>query len=199
MTVLVIPGAFTPTLCLGLRSLHGIGEVRESGFMQPGADGKTWEVLDRSVKSRSDLLLDPTEFVGKVVLAQLQARVLPAARVAFGRELTRLERLLVGSYDSAAGGHFKAHRDDEYPGTRHRQVALSVILNDDFEGGELELPELGMSLKPPAGTAVLFECSQLHLVRPVTSGRRFAFVSFLYDAEGEAILAAEAQHIGEPS
>ena len=43
------------------------------------------------------------------------------------------------------------------------RFAVSLNLNDDFEGGELVFPEYaGVKVSPPAGAAAVFSCSVLH-------------------------------------
>jgi predicted 2-oxoglutarate/Fe(II)-dependent dioxygenase YbiX len=50
------------------------------------------------------------------------------------------------------------------------------------------LPEFGRRVyRAPVGGAVVFSCSALHQVTPVTSGRRYAFLAFLY-GEADAAL-----------
>ena len=45
-------------------------------------------------------------------------------------------------------------------------------------------PEFGRKLyRPPVGGALLFSCAALHQVTPVTKGRRYAFLAFLYGEE----------------
>ena len=74
---------------------------------------------------------------------------------------------------------FNAHRDNTTKGTAHRRFAVSLNLNDDFEGGELVFPEFaGVRVSPPAGGAAVFSCSLLHQVLPVTRGRRFVLTTF---------------------
>jgi predicted 2-oxoglutarate/Fe(II)-dependent dioxygenase YbiX len=59
--------------------------------------------------------------------------------------------------------------------------ALSLNLNDDYEGGQLRFPEYGNHLyRPDAGAALIFSCAHLHEVLEVTAGRRFVLLSFLY-------------------
>ena len=51
-----------------------------------------------------------------------------------------------------------------------------------LKGGKLKLPEFGRHLySPPTGGAVVFPYSLLHEATPVTSGKRFVFLPFLYD------------------
>ena len=49
-------------------------------------------------------------------------------------------------------------------------------------------PEFGRRpYRAPMGGAVVFSCGALHQVMPVTKGRRFAFLAFLY-GEADAAL-----------
>ena len=62
----------------------------------------------------------------------------------------------------------------------HRVFALTLNLNDDYEGGQLRFPEYGNHLyRPDAGAALVFSCAHLHEVVDVTEGRRFVLLSFL--------------------
>ena len=65
---------------------------------------------------------------------------------------------------SVEGKHFfGAHRDNGAPTTADRAFAVSLNLNDDFEGGELVFPEYaGLKVSPPTGAAAVFSCSLLH-------------------------------------
>ena len=97
---------------------------------------------------------------------------------AFDREFA-FDSHVVLSY-SAEGRHFfAAHRDNGAPTTADRAFAVSLNLNDDFEGGELVFPEYAaVRVSPPAGAAAVFSCSLLHKVGPVTRGRRYALTTF---------------------
>ena len=45
-------------------------------------------------------------------------------------------------------------------------------------------PEFGRKVyRPPVGGALVFSCGALHQVMPVTRGRRYAFLAFLYGEE----------------
>ena len=92
--------------------------------------------------------------------------------------------MLIACYDAERGDYFRRHRDNQTPATATRRFALTLNLNsDEYEGGELVFPEYGNDrYKPPTGAAVLFSCSLLHEALPVTSGQRFALLSFLRDA-----------------
>ena len=67
-----------------------------------------------------------------------------------------------------------------------RKLSISLLLNDDFTGGELQLLETnslckgqGLTLTPPAGEAVVFPSWVVHRVNPVTSGTRFSLVAWM--------------------
>jgi predicted 2-oxoglutarate/Fe(II)-dependent dioxygenase YbiX len=88
----------------------------------------------------------------------------------------------VACYDAAEGAHFRAHRDNTAKGTAHRRFAVSINLNDGYDGGELWFPEFGpRRYRPPAGGAVVFSFSLLHEATRVTRGVRYATLPFLYD------------------
>ena len=74
-------------------------------------------------------------------------------------------------------------------GTAHRRFAVTINLNSrDYDGGEIWFPEFGPRMyKAPSGAAIVFSCSLLHEVPPVTRGRRYAFLPFLYDASAAEV------------
>ena len=103
--------------------------------------------------------------------------------------------------DAEEGGYFQAHRDNTTPGTAHRRFAVSINLNaEEFEGGNLRFPEFGRrTYRPPTGGAVVFSCSLLHEATPVTKGRRFATLPFLYDEAGARIREANLHTFAKPA
>ena len=109
-----------------------------------------------------------------------------------------MERYIVSCYAAEDAGHFRAHRDNTTKGTAHRRFAVSINLNDDFDGGELSFPEYGhRGFKVPTGGAVVFSGALLHAVSPVTRGRRYAFLPFLYDDAAARIREANNKFLGE--
>ncbi len=111
-------------------------------------------------------------------------RLLPQIERYFQFQATRMDRYIVACYDSESGGHFFRHRDNVNAGAEHRRFALSINLNGDFDGCDLMFPEFGRKVyRPPVGGALVFSCGALHQVMPVTRGRRYAFLAFLYGEE----------------
>jgi predicted 2-oxoglutarate/Fe(II)-dependent dioxygenase YbiX/peroxiredoxin len=179
--VLILPRVFEPEFCRELIELYQRHGGRESGFMRE-VGGKTTAVLDHGFKRRADYAI-ADETVRRAARERIQRRVVPAIEQAFQFQITRMERYIVACYAAERGGHFRAHRDNTTKGTAHRRFAVTINLNaDEFQGGELRFPEFGArAYRAPTGGAVVFSCSLLHEVLPVTAGRRFAFLPFLYD------------------
>lgn len=175
--VLFVPQVFEPELCRELIAHFETGAHADSPM--PGKDGGAGAV-DPKAKVRKDLSLgdDP---LGRRVSATLARRLLPEVQKAFFYRPTRFERPKLVRYDAEQGGHFHVHRDNPSPQTAHRRFAVSLNLNDDFEGGDLVFPEYDdRCYAPPAGGALVFGCAHAHAVRPVTAGRRHALITFLY-------------------
>jgi predicted 2-oxoglutarate/Fe(II)-dependent dioxygenase YbiX len=189
--VLVLPRVLEPALCGRLVALYEAGGGAESGFMVE-RDGRTVGVYDDSRKRRRDQPIEDRALQA-AIRARIGRRIAPEMRKAFQFDPTRIERYIVACYDGASGGHFRAHRDNTTPATAHRRFAVTVNLNDDFEGGELWFPEFGpRRYRPPAGGAAVFSCSLLHEARPVAAGRRYALLPFLYDDAAARLREANA-------
>ncbi|MFL5295368.1 MAG: 2OG-Fe(II) oxygenase [Phenylobacterium sp.] len=187
--VAIVPRVFDAEICKRLIAHYDALGGALSGVMRD-VDGKTVGVLD-SFKSRRDVVIDDPA-LREEVRARLVRRLLPEIKRVFQFEVTRFERYLIACYDAGEGGYFRPHRDNQSLGTKHRRYAVSINLNaDQFEGGDLRFPEFGRrTYRPPTGGAVVFCCSLQHEATPVTAGRRYAYLPFLYDEEGARIREA---------
>jgi peroxiredoxin/predicted 2-oxoglutarate/Fe(II)-dependent dioxygenase YbiX len=175
--VLLIPGVLSPQDCKVLIEKWERENV-ETGVAteQSGVGGQE---IDHTYKSRRDHQIDDPAVIARVN-DKLARRIVPEVRKAFNYEITRFEHLRIGCYDAGAG-YFRAHRDNTKPATAHRKFALTLCLNDDYEGGCLRFPEYGEQFyRPPAGGAVVFSTSLLHEVLDVTAGRRFTLITFFF-------------------
>lgn len=194
--VLIVPRVFEPALCQRLIDLYEANGGEESGFMRE-ENGLTVERVDYQHKRRSDYHIEDA-----ALLEQLRARLvrflLPQIKRALGWQATRIERWMVACYDGDnGGGHFRAHRDNTTKGTAHRKFACTINLNAaDYDGGNLCFPEFGTrTYRAPTGGAVIFSCSLLHEAKPVTRGKRYAFLPFLYDEEGAKLREANLKFL----
>ncbi|ROU04366.1 2OG-Fe(II) oxygenase [Histidinibacterium lentulum] len=194
--VLFLPRVFEPELCRHLIDLYETNGGEESGFMRE-IGGRTVGVQDPGFKRRKDCTIEDKELIGALQTRFLR-RVVPEIAKVHQFRVTRMERYIVSCYSAEDGGHFQAHRDNTTKGTAHRRFAVSVNLNDDFDGGEVSFPEYGTrSFKAPPGGAVVFSCSLLHKVSKVSRGRRYAFLPFLYDDAAARIREENARFVGE--
>ncbi|MCY1402791.1 2OG-Fe(II) oxygenase superfamily protein [compost metagenome] len=192
--VLVVPGIFEPSLCKALIDYYETQGGTESGFMVE-REGRTVEMADPLHKRRRDCFVEEKALLDGCT-RRIHKRLLPEIRKAFQFDATRIERYLVACYDGKEGGHFRAHRDNTTKGTAHRRFAVSLFLNSGYEGGQLRFPEYGGGLySAPPGGAVVFSCSVLHEATPVTSGRRYMFLPFLYDEAARVIRQENRQYL----
>jgi predicted 2-oxoglutarate/Fe(II)-dependent dioxygenase YbiX/peroxiredoxin len=179
---LIVPRVFDFTLCDFLIGFYEKFGGKDSGFLLD-SDGKTSTVVDYRIKRRNDLPVAAPQ-LREVIRAQIVRRLLPAVERFFQFQATRMDRYIVACYDGAVGGHFYRHRDNVNAGAQHRRFAISMNLNSDYDGCDLMFPEFGhRTYRAPCGGAIVFSCGALHQVTPVSRGRRYAFLAFLY---GEA-------------
>ena len=195
--VLSLPNVFEPELCQKLIQLYEQNGGQQSGFMRD-EDGKTVLKIDPTHKIRSDFRITDME-LRKSLVHRIHDRIIPEIQRAFQFNATRIERYIVACYDANDGGHFRPHRDNTTRGTAHRRFAVTINLNaDDYEGGNLRFPEFGPSTyRASTGGAIIFSCSLLHEATPVTKGRRYAFLPFLYDDAAAAIREANNRFLGD--
>ncbi|MDX2103385.1 MAG: 2OG-Fe(II) oxygenase [Alphaproteobacteria bacterium] len=190
--VLVVPRVLSPDLCNRLIAhYHEVGG-KPSGFMRE-VDGKTVGAYDEAAKRRTDAEITSEAMRTEVRDGVVRALV-PMIQRAFQFNATRIERYIVACYDGADQGFFRAHRDNTTPGTAHRRFAVSINLNTgEYEGGGITFPEFGNTVyHAPLGGAVVFSCSLLHEAQPVTRGKRYATLPFLYDEASARLRQANA-------
>lgn len=178
--VLVLPDVFEPAFCERLIALYEAAGGEESGSMRE-VNGRTVGVMDYSHKRRRDYSITDQAVI-RASQEAMRRRVAPEILKIHHFRVTRMERYIVACYLAEDGGHFRQHRDNTTKGTAHRRYAVSINLNKGYEGGDISFPEYGpRTYRAPPGGAVVFSCSLLHMVSPVTRGRRYAFLPFLYD------------------
>jgi len=172
--VLVLPRVFEPDFCTQVIRLW------EKGDHQDGGVSSRYGNVGIAELKRTEDYLVREPMMQKAISDRLAYRIGPELGkvFAFDRQFS-FDAHVVLSY-SADGRHFfGAHRDNGAPTTADRAFAVSLNLNDDYDGGELVFPEYaGVRVRPPAGAAAVFSCSLLHEALPVTRGRRFVLTTF---------------------
>ncbi len=179
--VLVIPDLLAHDDCAALidhwRSGHSEGGV--SAYR----DGKAYEAKVLAQKKRRDRLVDDRALRARV-MGRVAKRLTSEMFKAFAYQNFILEPPIVGCYDAARQDYFRRHRDNLSPQTASRRFAMSLNLNDGYDGGTLTFPEYGpQEYRPPAGAGVVFSCAHIHEAKPVTRGERFVLLTFLHDPD----------------
>ncbi len=97
--------------------------------------------------------------------------------------ITNIRRLKDGEFMSA-------HKDGGYPDSEKTIVfGVAIYLNDDFTGGEINYPDLNISIKPKQSSVVIHDAKLLHQVLPVQSGSRYSITTFIFGDEKTKINA----------
>jgi len=177
---LIIPNAFTPELCKkcidAFRTGHtfdGTVGAEEKLAYRPNAKIRTDHIISGALLNEID--------------DKFSRSVFPEIKKIFGFEVTHRELYKVGLYKGDKGGFFKAHRDNFDASLGYRRLAMTLHLNDDYDGGGLRFPEYGEHIyRPKAGGAIVFSCATLHEARPVMVGERYILVCFFHGEEEEA-------------
>ncbi|WP_420564862.1 hypothetical protein [Thalassobaculum sp.] len=138
-------------------------------------------VADDTVKrNREHVVKDPE--MQRTIAQQIGPRVMNEIQKVFNFQAAlRFEMLTVLGYGEDRKDFFAPHRDS-LRSERRRRFAVSLNLNEGYEGGELTFPEYGPHLyAPPKGAGAIFGCEVLHEAKPVTKGQRWVLTTFLID------------------
>lgn len=180
--VLIVPQVFTPDECAALiREFESKGALRVDKPKpdEPAADYKL-PTYEHSRQDRVDhVIKDPA--ICQMIDQRLHARVIPQIKHAYAFDVTRREDLHIARYSGSRGGNQIGHRDNK-SATQYRRFALSVNLNEDFEGGEVVFREFSeRGYKNPAGSAMVFSSSLLHEVLETKRGVRYNLISHFFN------------------
>ncbi len=179
--MLTLSEVLSSTECAEFVRLLDNAPLSASPMLRPSGAGQALLVPDAKAKLRSDIVLDSRRPAAMFLTGRFAERVLPEVRRQFGIQLSGLEQWKVTRYP--VGGHFAEHRDNTTPDAAHRRIAVSLFLGsdgEDWNGGRLFFPEIDLAASSARGSAVLFDCSLLHLVEPVAAGQRDVIVNFFW-------------------
>jgi hypothetical protein len=174
--VLLLERVADASLCQALIDYWQGREKLTNTIDAPGGN-----IASADLKRRQDVQVADGALIARLRVV-LMGRIAHLIQQVFHTKITVFEAPVVGGYDETSGGWFRRHRDNTTPMTANRQFAVSLNLNgsDEYEGGEVRFPEFGRALyRPTAGGALVFSCSLLHEVVPITRGRRIGLFSFL--------------------
>jgi predicted 2-oxoglutarate/Fe(II)-dependent dioxygenase YbiX len=175
--VLLVPDVILPAQAQ--RLIHYFEEHEADAFRNSG-----------TYKSRSHL--HPSKALELELDNKLCKSLLPEIGKVFYSQISHRETYKICCYDASEKGAFGKHRDTIDPHL-HRRYALTLVLNDDYEGGGIRFPEYSDDIVPvPKYAAVIFPGSLYHQVREIGRGRRYVLVSFLF-TEAEARVKADCE------
>jgi predicted 2-oxoglutarate/Fe(II)-dependent dioxygenase YbiX/peroxiredoxin len=180
--VLIVPNVLSPEECGQL-----VASVEtDTPFMvrrpQPGEIAGNYRipVYEYDRQDRVDLIIKDRNTLA-FLDERIFGRVTPMIRKAFSFDVTRREDLHIARYAGPREGNAIAHRDNTSPPGAHRRFALSISLNDDYQGGGIVFGEFSpRGYRVPAGTAMVFSSSLLHEVEETTEGVRYNLISHFF-------------------
>ena len=113
-------------------------------------------------------------------LYKILNKIAISANKYFKYDINGIEKAQIITYKAPSNG-YQYHMDIGAEGTpANRKISMSLLLNDDFEGGEIcfRYNENEMCTRPEKGEAVIFSSFLSHKVKPVTKGERFVVVAW---------------------
>lgn len=63
------------------------------------------------------------------------------------------------------------------------QYGCVIYLNDDYLGGEINYPDIGLSIKPKKGSLIVHKAKYLHEILEVKSGTRYMLTTFVHGSK----------------
>ena len=86
-------------------------------------------------------------------------------------------------------GHYEFHQDgngftsfdtpeNKILHGKTRKLSMTIVLNEDYEGGEFEFFDDKNLIREKIGTVIVFPSYMVHKVRPVTKGTRYSLVAW---------------------
>ena len=136
------------------------------------AEGDGWVNLNfgNTTKNLSDDILEKSKDVDFLIRSFFE-NFIQIYKISNIRRLTNLEFMW-------------PHSDDGDPDDPRKIIfGIAIYLNDDFVGGELIYPTLGLSVTPKARSMVVHDASLRHQVFPVVSRDRYSITTFVFGDE----------------
>ena len=186
--ILVVPNVLTREECAQLIETFERGSPLMVRPPRPGElDGNyRIPVYEHNRQDRIDEIIRNRETLA-FLDERLFGRVVPMIRKAFAFDITRREDLHIARYAGERGGNEMGHRDNVSATTAYRRFALSMNLNDDYDGGEVVFREFSNDgYRGEPGAAMVFSSSLLHEVLETTRGVRYTLISHLFNEQTAA-------------
>jgi len=86
-------------------------------------------------------------------------------------------------------GHYDFHQDgngftkhfkptNKFLHGKARKLSMTIVLSEDYEGGEFQFYDDERLIKEKTGTVIVFPSYMVHRVKPVTKGTRYSLVAW---------------------
>ena len=137
---------------------------------------KNKEQTDKNVRDAEIYFIEPEQ----KRLYQILSKIAKSVNKYFKYDITGIEKAQIITYKAPSNG-YEYHMDIGPDGTAAtRKISMSLLLNDDFEGGEIcfRNSEYERCTLPEIGEAVIFSSFLPHKVKPITKGERFVVVAW---------------------
>jgi PKHD-type hydroxylase len=95
-------------------------------------------------------------------------------------DLNSCSQIQIGKYEQH--GKYDWHMDNDFKGNFNnsvRKLSISILLNDDFEGGKFEFKKQDLDVNLKKGSILVFPSYLEHRVAPVISGVRYSAVAWV--------------------
>lgn len=181
-------------------------ECRRLVTMAETLEGQRFQVRDRA--RNLEPVPDPTRVAEWMVLGDSQHVLDEVVARAFAEVIVPRSGQTIDWYEEpqllryVSGGHYQYHADayhlvpeaGAWRKAVDRDISLLLYVNDEYEGGELHFKRFSYTLRPRAGMLVWFPSDMRyeHMAKPVTSGFRYAIVSWAAASGVERVQAERA-------
>jgi hypothetical protein len=146
--------------------------------------GKT-KIINRSAlktSTGSDIIDKKTLYIANSLLMAFEMcteRYLASRNLDKNNYNLNLDQVTIKAWNEgqSMGPHF-----DGQDGNKDLAFSLVTYINDDYEGGEISFPNHNITIKPKAGSLIMFPSQQpyIHEVKPITSGTRYMSPAHVY-------------------
>lgn len=129
-----------------------------------------------------------------VDIYKLRTNVIELTKTVFTQEIEPYYKQTIEWFERpeilrySQGGQYMPHADADnwfaeektWRRVLDRDISILLYLNENYDGGEIALPNFGLKMKPKKGMLIAFpsDWRYLHTARPVSSGVRYALVSW---------------------
>lgn len=146
--------------------------------------GKTKTINKANLKTStgSDTVDKKTLYIANSFLMAFQMctdRYLASRNLDKDRYNLNLDSVTIKAWNEgqSMGPHF-----DGQDGNKDLAFSLVAYVNDDYEGGEISFPNHNITIKPKAGSLIMFPSQEpyIHEVKPIISGTRYMSPAHVY-------------------